>query len=83
MDQTSHKAASKLTFLKDVGSYSPQVQYLIASLGSDKMGDIVKADFIILEVADWLLDKQTQKKESTPAMRQRVRGLARILIEMR
>ena len=83
MDQTEHKAKSKLTMLSDVGLYSMQVQYLIASLDDDEMGAIAKSDPLILEVAEWLLDKQTQKKESTPAMRQRVRGLARILIEMR
>lgn len=66
--------------------YKYPLQYLIASLDDkDKTGisQIVKSDDLILEVCQWLLDKQVNKKEHTPATKQRVRGLGRILIQMR
>ena len=66
--------------------YKLPLQYLIASLDEkDKTGisEIVKSDELILEVCQKLLDKQLNKREHTPATKQRARGLGRILIQMR
>ncbi len=74
---------SNILLMHDIGKLSPELQLLLSKLSNDDVATVIKEDSTILEVGQDLLNKQNQKKEQIPYIKDRMRELGRLLIEMR
>ncbi len=81
--QRSLVRKSNLMIMDGTQEISKEMKYLLSKLSDDAVGRAVKEDPVILEVGQDLLDKQVQKTEQSNYIKERMRELGRLLVEMR
>ena len=69
--------------LEDIGGFTPEMRKCLTKLDLDQIGKVVREDPTILAVGQQLLDRKHNKDEAIDGVKQQMRILSRILIQMR
>ena len=83
LGQPTMKRMARNKIMEDVGGYSKEMRKLLSSLQGDNVGTVCREDPTIMSAAQNLLNFHNKKDEAIPQVRQEIRILARLLMEMR